>query len=56
MKKYIITAAAGLAFVVLFILGKGIFNQTTPSAVFHILCDAFFVPGVCITGFGLLVF
>lgn len=56
MKKYLITSAIGLAITSLIVLSKGIFNQDDSTAVFHILCDAFFVPGVCLTCFGLLVF
>ena len=56
MKKYLITTAVGLAFAALVILSKNIFAQTNPQTVFHILCDAFFVSGVCITCYGLLVF
>ena len=35
---------------------KDIFAQTEVVKIFHILCDAFFVVGVVITGVGLLVF
>ena len=43
-----------IAFCVL--LGKDIFHQDDPKAIYHILTDAFFVPGVVMAGFGLLVF
>ena len=33
---------------------RGIFNQTEASQVLKILCDAFFIPGVILTGLGLL--
>lgn len=56
MKKYIVTSIVGLVFAALIIFSKNIFGQTDSQTVFHILCDAFFVPGVCITCFGLLVF
>ena len=56
MKKYLITTAVGLVFAALICFSKDIFAQTKPQTVFHILCDAFFVPGVCITCYGLLVF
>ena len=56
MKKYIITSAVGLVFAALIAFSKNIFAQTDPKVVFHILTDAFFVPGVCITCYGLLVF
>jgi len=35
---------------------KDIFNQETKQDVFHVLSDAFFVPGVVITGIGALMF
>ena len=56
MKKYIITSAIGLAFAALIVFSKNVLSQTDSKAVFHILCDGFFVPGVCITCYGLLVF
>lgn len=56
MKKYIITSVIGLVIAAIIALSKNIFTQTDSTVVFHILCDAFFVPGVCITCFGLLVF
>lgn len=54
--KYVITASIGLGFALLIMLGKGVFNQEDTKQVYKILSDAFFVPGVCITGFGLLIF
>lgn len=56
MKKYIITSSIGLVVAILIVLSKDIFSQSEATKVYHILCDAFFVPGVCITCFGLLVF
>ena len=35
---------------------KGIFAQTSPQTVYHILTDSFLVPGVVIGGLGLLIF
>ena len=56
LKKYLITAAVGLLMVGAIIWSKDLFAQTAPAAVFHILCDAFFVPGVVIFAAGVLVF
>ena len=56
MKKYIITSSIGLAIALLVALSKDVFTQGELKTVYHILCDSFFVPGVVITGFGLLVF
>lgn len=56
MKKYIITSSIGLVVAILIVLSKDIFSQSEATKVYHILCDAFFVPGVCISCFGLLVF
>ena len=56
MKKYIITSSVGLVFAFLIALSKDVFTQSDLKTVYHILCDAFFVPGACITCFGLLVF
>lgn len=56
IKKYLITLLVGLIGVGLILYVKDIFAQTEAVKIFHILCDAFFVMGVVITGFGLLVF
>ena len=56
IKSYVITTLVGLTMAFLIILSKDIFSKTDPKEIYHILCDAFFVPGVCIAGFGLLVF
>lgn len=56
MKKYIITSLIGLAFATLIALSKDVFEQSELKDVYHILCDSFFVPGACITCYGLLVF
>lgn len=55
-KKYLITFAAGFAGVLYILWMKDFFNQTEMATIFHILCDAFFVVGVVITGIGLLIF
>jgi hypothetical protein len=53
--KYVITLSIGLGFALIIMVSKGIFTQEDPNEVYKILSDAFFVPGVCITGFGLLI-
>lgn len=55
-KKYLITLLIGFLLVGAIILLRDIFSQTQPSAVFHILCDAFFATGTVVTAVGLLVF
>ncbi len=52
---YAITLVVGLAFAFIIMLSKGIFKKESSIEIFHILTDSFFVPGVCIFGFGLLV-
>jgi hypothetical protein len=56
MKKYIITSTIGLVIAILIALSKDVFGQSELKNVHHILCDAFFVSGTCITCYGLLVF
>lgn len=56
LKKYLITLAVELLAVLLIVYTKGVFIQTDPAKIFHILCDSFFAVGVVATGFGLLIF
>ncbi len=56
LKKYLITLLCGFAGVAYILWLRGIFNQTAASAVFHILCDGFFVVGVLMACIGLLIF
>ena len=59
MKKYtghIVTAIIGLAIAVAIMVGKDIFAANSLKAAMHILVDAFFVPGILLACFGLLVF
>ena len=35
---------------------KEVFKQTDLKTIYHILSDSFFVPGIVITGFGLLIY
>ena len=53
--KYLITFTLGilLAFVIMAL--KDIFHSASVKDIFHILTDAFFVPGVLIACFGVLV-
>lgn len=54
--KYLIPITLGLVVTLWVIIGKGIFQSNDPKTIIHILSDAFIVPGVCITGIGLLIF
>ena len=45
-KKYLIALGIGLLITVITLLLRGIFSASTPKAVFRILADAFFSPGV----------
>lgn len=56
IKKYLITLSVGFLGVLLIVWFKDIFSKTAPVDIFHILCDAFFVVGVVMTGSGLLIF
>ena len=56
LSKYLITFSIGLGVALLIMISKNIFTETDQQQVYQILSDSFFVPGVVITGFGLLVF
>ena len=56
IKKYLITLLVGFLGVLLILVFKDVFSKTAPVEIFHILCDAFFVVGVVMTGVGLLIF
>ena len=56
LKKYLITIGVEVLAVLTIILLKDIFHATDVKTVIHILCDAFFVVGVTVTGVGLLIF
>lgn len=56
LKKSLITLLIGFAVAGLIAWTKGVFVQTAPMQIFHILSDSFFVSGVVIAGVGLLVF
>ena len=52
--KYLITFTVGLAISALIIF-PGVFKQETESDVLKVIVNGFFVPGIFILGFGLLV-
>ena len=54
--KYFITLLVGFLSVFGILMSKDIFAQTQLVKIFHILSDAFFVVGVTMSGFGLLIF
>ena len=54
--RYLITMLVGLAGVAGVAFSRDISAQTELVNVLHILCDAFFVMGVVLAGFGLLIF
>ncbi|MDD7735360.1 MAG: DUF3899 domain-containing protein [Bacilli bacterium] len=53
--KYLVTISLGAVVSLIIVLAKNIFSASTVKEIFHILTDAFFVPGVVITGFGFLI-
>ena len=58
MKKiwsYIINFVIGISISLAIMLSKNVFKQVSSSEVMHILCDSFFVPGILLLGFGLLI-
>ena len=56
VKRYLIALAVGFGLAAYLLWQKDIFAQTDTATIFHILCDAFFVPGVLLVCFGLLIF
>lgn len=54
--RYIITAAAGAVVITIILLVGGTFSETSQTAVYRDLCDAFFVVGVLMAGMGVLIF
>ena len=54
--KYIIVIILGLLIALYIALTKDLFSQTDLKTIYHILSDAFFVPGIVISGFGLLLY
>lgn len=56
LKRYGLTLLGGLLAVLGIAWAKGVFTQTAPSIIFHILCDSFFVVAVVLLAAGLLIF
>lgn len=54
--KYFITLFVGFLGAFGILMSKDLFAQTEPAKIFHILCDSFFVVGVVLTGFGLMIY
>jgi hypothetical protein len=55
LKQYLITTGVGLLIVFLVFLTRDAGKLTETKDIIQVLCDAFFVAGVLITGLGLLV-
>lgn len=55
-KRYGITLLTGFLVAAWIAWSRDVFAQTELVDVFHILCDSFFVVGVVVTSFGLLIF
>ncbi|MFA6627972.1 MAG: DUF3899 domain-containing protein [Bacilli bacterium] len=53
--RYLITTSVGLVIVLIIVLSKHIFSLDDAIEIYQVLTDAFFVAGVLITGYGLLV-
>ena len=54
--KYLVVTVFGLVITLFILLSRDVFHQTDSKVIFHILSDAFFIPGILITCVGLLVF
>ena len=54
--KYLITVVCGLGLAAWVAFNQNIMEKTTLQAIFHVLTDAFFIPGVLIFGIGALIF
>ena len=54
--KYLITVVCGLGLAAWVAFHQNIMEKTTLQAIFHVLTDAFFIPGVLIFGIGALIF
>lgn len=54
--KYAVVILFGLVIGFLIANSKDVFEAETKKEVFHILSDSFFVPGIIITGIGLLIY
>ena len=54
--KYVIVLLIGFLMAYCVASSKNVFAQSEPVMIFHILSDSFIVPGVLLSGFGLLIF
>lgn len=55
-KEYVVTTAIALAFAVVLIMSRGIFQEESIDMVITIISDAFFIPGVLLICVGLIVY
>lgn len=55
-KRYLIATAIGLAIAVGVFAARGGLDSTETVLVLQAFCDAFFVPGILLMGFGALLF
>lgn len=55
-RKYLITSLIGLAIGVGVFAARDGFNLREQTAILQAFCDAFFVPGILLVGYGALVF
>lgn len=53
--RYLITSGVGCLIILAIVLSKNIFSLDDAVEVYQVLTDAFFVAGILIAGFGLLV-
>ena len=53
--RYTVLTVIGLLIALFILLSKNVFKLTNPIDIYHQLTNAFFIPGVLITGYGLLV-
>ncbi len=53
--RYLIAGSVAILFALAIMASKDLLAQTDESVILQILSDAFFVPGVCFMGVGLIV-
>ncbi len=56
LKRYLISISVGLLCAFIIMMINDIFEKDSASEVFRILSDSFFVSGVGMTGFGIILF
>ena len=54
--RYVLAIVVGLLLALTVCFAKGVFRETDPALIVRYLSDAFLVPGVLLTGIGLLSF